>query len=184
MNSVDTVVHEYAIALHSLANEEDKDFIKDIQSIFLSFKENEDIIYIIASQNLSKTERKKIIDKIFDDELNIYLKNFMYLLVDNNFFINILSIIKDFFKIFNESKQVLHVKIHSPFEIEKNQLEKIVSVITKKTDKEVVYDLVIDPKLIGGIKITYDNNMLDYSIKGKIKSLKERMININKEGGN
>lgn len=175
-------IHEYASALYSIALENDKKFVDDVQDVFLAFKNNNEIISILSSLNLSKNERKKIVGKIFNNEINKLIINFMYLLIDNEFFENIILIIIDFFKIFDEEKQILHVKIYTPFALDENQLSKILELIKIKTKKELVYDIIIDPALIGGIKITYNNNVLDFSIKGKINSLKDKLHNIN-EGG-
>ena len=63
-------IHEYASALYSIALENDKKFVNDVQDVFLAFKNNDEIISILSSLNLSKNERKKIVGRIFSKEIN------------------------------------------------------------------------------------------------------------------
>ncbi len=176
MSNVENQIHHYAFALYSIYEEKDKKFLDELNSVFNSFYHQKDIIEILSSNNLSKQERKKIIKNIFENNIDKYLINFLYVLIDNNFMHNVLFIIQDFFTYYNREKNIAFLKIITPFPLEDNIIKKIIDKHENKFNKEIVYTVEIDKSLIAGFKIIYnDNNILDYSIKGKIDNLRHQI---------
>lgn len=181
-------IDHYANALYSIWLELDKKnkiiFTSSAKDIYFSLKNNYEMVHIIDSNIISKEEKTKILNKIFFDLSksisNIYLKNFLFVLNDNNFFRRILEIFISFFQKLDEHQNFLFIRIYSPFVVEKKLLEKIEHLFSIKTGKRVRYENIIDKSLIGGMKIMFGNDVYDYSIKGKIDQIKWNIEN-NKE---
>ncbi len=183
-------IEHYANALFSIWKEEEfenqKIITRKAKEVYFSLKENNDIIEILSSNILDKNERKKIIDNIFLEDLSqnsmsIYLLNFLNILIDNNFFENVLWIMVSFFEKIDIEQNFTFLRIFSPYWLDGNTLKKIESLFAKKTNKKIRYENMIDKSLIGGIKICFENQVYDYSIKGHINQIKWDLTN-KKEG--
>lgn len=181
-------IDHYANALYSIWSELDKKnkiiFTCSAKDVYFSLKNNYEIVHIIHSNIISKEEKAKILKRIFQNFSqnipDVYLKNFLFVLVDNNFFRKVLEIFISFFQKLDEHQNFLFLRVYSPFTLETSLLEKIEELFSIKTGKTVRYENIIDKSLIGGMKIMFGNDVYDYSIKGKINQIKWNLEN-NKE---
>lgn len=179
-------IEHYSNALFSIWNEEKFEEQKNITSkskdIYYSLKNNYEIIKILSSNIITKKERKEILTKIYFDELNthyssMYLYNFLHLLIDNDFFENVLDIFISFFEKIDAFQNFIFLRIYSPYWLDQKLLERIEEIFSIKTGKKVKYENMIDKNLIGGIKILFGNQIYDYSIKGQIEQIKWNLEN-------
>lgn len=179
-------IDHYANALYSiwleLLNKDKKIFTSSAKDIYFSLKNNYEIVKIIDSCNIQKSEKIEITKKIFssislENLPNQYIYNFLFVLIDNNFFSKVLEIFISFFEKLDNHQNFIFLRIYSPFVLEKTFLEKIEHLFSKKTQKKVRYENIIDKNLIGGMKIMFGNEVYDYSIKGKIDQIKWNIQN-------
>lgn len=179
-------IEHYANALFSIWFDENFDeqkiITKNAKNIYFSLKQNYEIIEVLNSNILTKTERKKILSKIFEETLeetrvSLYLYNFLVILIENNFFGKVLEIFISFFEKIDTHQNFIFLRIFSPYWLDKQTLEKIEYIFSKKTDKNVRYENMIDKNLIGGIKICFGNEVYDYSIKGQLEQIKWNLKN-------
>ena len=70
-----------------------------------------------------------------------------------------------------------NVSVWSSFELEDTQLTKITEALEKKLNSEVIIDFNIDKSLIGGLKISYDDQVIDMSVKRKLDLLQNQLRN-------
>jgi F-type H+-transporting ATPase subunit delta len=58
------------------------------------------------------------------------------------------------------------------------QLKSIVDAVTKKYGKSFEFKEVVDPEVIGGIRLTIGSVQLDSTISHKLNQLKNQLLNI------
>ena len=63
----------------------------------------------------------------------------------------------------------------SSYRIDKEQLKQIEAALKKRMKAEVSIVTEIDKSLIGGLKISYDDQVIDLSIKNKLEKLKTQL---------
>ena len=179
MNKVESQqINSYAFALYSIYKEEKNDFLNDLKIIAKELESNDVFVDILSSYNISKKERKKILEGVFLKNTNKYVLNFLYVLVDNNFFKNVLKILDLFFKYYFLEENILNVVVESAFEVTNNEQKQIINYLKQYYKKEIICNFVINKNIIGGIKIIInDEDVIDYSIKGKLDQLKFDILN-------
>lgn len=165
----------YSTALYQMYKESKNcnRFYDDIQSLYFSITHNKEIIDILSSRMLSKNERKNIIKTIFDKKIDESIVHFLYVLVDNEFFKNIIYTLKFTLKDIDYKRNQSFIKIDTAFELDKKTINLIIEAIKSKIKKEVDYTVIVNPKLIGGIKIRIDDKEIDGTIEGKLKNMKK-----------
>ncbi|MFQ7799367.1 MAG: ATP synthase F1 subunit delta, partial [Coprobacillus cateniformis] len=67
-------------------------------------------------------------------------------------------------------------KVVSAYPLDDKQLQKIEHAIGIKEGKKVKLRVVIDERLIGGIKVEIDNHVYDDSLSYKLESLKQELL--------
>lgn len=73
---------------------------------------------------------------------------------------------------------ILEVKVYSATKLSNDQLDSIKNKIKKETDSDqIILKTLIDPDLLGGIKIVYGDKTIDQTIKSRINKLKSQLVN-------
>lgn len=72
-------------------------------------------------------------------------------------------------------KSNIEVKIYSAFETSKENIDKVVAKLSRKYNFTAnPVNVIIDESLIGGIKVVFDSIVIDGTIKGKLKKIKQK----------
>ena len=110
------------------------------------------------------------------DEIDGVLSNFTKLLIKNNQAKLIDKILEKFNSLWNEKESIVEAEIISVCKLNSNQIDRIEKFIKSKyTIKEVLINNMIDKEIKGGIIIKVGDDILDGSIKGKLKKLKNNL---------
>ncbi len=171
----------YASALLSIAvqeekNEEYREYVKMIISIL---DEDDSLIRLLDSANLTKDEKKAIIDNVFHSFPYENVKNTLKVIIDNGRSRYIKDILNAFVSLSNAKDGISEGFIYSAQKLTKEEIERISSSISKKIGKKVYLLPKIDEELIGGFKIVIDDYVFDTSILHKIEELKSSLIERN-----
>ena len=74
-------------------------------------------------------------------------------------------------------KNEKNIVISSSYALDSEQVEKIKEAMQKRTGSIINASTDIDKSLIGGIKISYDDQVIDLSLKYKLEALKAQLRN-------
>lgn len=165
---------EYAQALFMIAKEKGKvdeysDILKQIRSLT---EENKEYTEFLSSPALPLSERLSAIDEAFGscpEEIVSFLK----LLCENNHIKDISECIGEFIFMENALEKSAVVDVYSSVPLSEEQKEKLVKKLEGKLEKTVVATFKEDESLLGGIKIVMEDEVLDGSVKKRLKDLKE-----------
>lgn len=121
-------------------------------------------IYLV-SKNKTETELRDINKKIIK------------FIADRRLISKTKDILEHLDKIINYENQKIVVKVLSARKI-KEEIKIELSLFLKKhyNAKEVVLKEIIDEKLLGGIRLEVDDEVIDFTIKNKFKKLQEHLI--------
>ena len=158
----------YAKVLYEL--EISKKVIYDVQDILSSTPELKDAL---ASPIVSKQEKHNIIEKVFPKEM----QNFFMVLCDYQSMEVIDQIFVAYKNYYNEKNSILEAKLIYVTAPNEEQLNRIkVMLMNKHHKKQVELSLVEDPSIIGGFIIETENFETDWSIRGRLNQLQQRLV--------
>ena len=175
---MNSICLSYALALASVIkekNKNNKDIIDELIAISKSF--DDDVLKFLYSKAIKANDKKEVLKNSLKDVDEDVLA-FLYVLIDNNR-INLLNDIIEAYKLKDKEKDgIIVVTLKSSRKLNEKELENIKSIIIKKFfgddfDKELIINEVIDPSLLKGLVIEYQNKILDASLIDKQVSLKE-----------
>ena len=156
--------------------EESQEVVREIIKII---NDNPDFIALISSRDIPNEERVAIIDKVFKD-IDVDIKNFFKIIIENNRAGYLLEILKDFNSLVNEFRGVKEGLLYSAFPLKESEIEKITQSISKLEKCPIELKNIIDPTLIGGVKVAINDKIYDGSLKHHIEQMKLTLLN--KEG--
>lgn len=171
---------EYSNSLFVLGKEENllDSFYSDIKNLLAIFK-NEEINKFLENRFIKIDEKKKILEDVLK-EINIYVKNFINIIIEDNKTGEILDILEGFIELYYKEKNISKGKVYG-LSLEKEKLKILEKKLSEKLNKTILLDFVKDDSLIAGYKVIVDNKLYDNSYKKKLDNLKNSLL---KEGEN
>ena len=102
--------------------------------------------------------------------------NFLKLLVDKSRFNLSIDIFKEFNSLANDYRGIKEGILYVATSLDEAKVKAIEAKITKKIGKNVELTQIVDESLIGGFKVVISDLVIDNSIKNKLESLKNDLV--------
>ena len=174
---MEQIASHYGLALYSLAVDNNKviEWQEEVKELSNIFKENADFIMILGSSFLSITERQEILNKSLlgvDQEIVALIA----VVMENNRTSSILDIFESFNSDCNEYRGISEGLIYSTLKLEQKVINQIEEKISKMEHNKVELKNIVDPSLIGGVKIVIHDRIYDGSIKHQIEMMKTDLL--------
>ena len=175
---MEEAVSRYAAALVSIAKEEQKleQYKLAVLSMRETFASNPELLKLLKSYFISNESKEKVIDELTKEFALKNLTNFMKLLVLKHKIYLFKDIASEITKGINYELDVYEGFVYSTEPLEKAKILEISEVISKKIHKKVELKNKIDERLIGGVKVVVHDHVFDGSIKYKLETMKEKLI--------
>ena len=174
---MEKVSSHYGLALYSLAVDLDKvsEYQLEVKELSRIFKENEGFIMVLGSSFLPIEERQEILRKTLVG-VSDNVMAFILVIMDNNRINEILDIFDSFNSYCNEYRGVSEGLIYSAFKLDQKVIDQIQTKMEKIEHNKVELKNIIDPTLIGGVKIVIHDHVYDGSIKHHIENMKTDLL--------
>ena len=180
-SNINEAARRYAKALF-LASESDSsilsNFKKDFDKLYSAYKQSEDLRAFILSPLIKRVQKQKTLILILSKmELSENFIGFFKIVAEHSKLFLLEKIHFEFKKLLDISDGITEVTVTTTEPIEKSFEKKIVESLSKKFNKKIRLNKLINPELIGGIIIKIDSVMIDNSIKTKLLdyTLNERL---------
>ncbi len=165
----------YAEALFAIAMEQNRvqEYAESLEALTEVMSENPEYPMYLATPALPLSERISAIEEAFGKEMPENVVSFLKLLCENNHITELLEIIKEFFKLEMAVSNTITVTVTSKIPLTKDQKEKLISKLEAKYRKRICPIYETDESLLGGFKITAEDQLIDGSVQKRLQKMKE-----------
>jgi len=175
------IPNRYAKALIKVAQEKNqaKNIYGFLQTLVQSFVEQPELQKSVANPYIEPQHKVKLLQTAAGAGAdNALFNDFLKLLIKNKRISFIRDMALSYLKQYRLENQIYLVNITSAATIERQELDRLVSLVQKQlpTDATIQLTESVDPSLIGGFSISIDNTKLDASIKNQLKQLRSNLI--------
>ncbi|GGM32592.1 ATP synthase subunit delta [Paraliobacillus quinghaiensis] len=175
------IAKRYAEALFQLAQK--KEIVDSIESELLIVKEvfqqNPDFNTFLENPSLDGLKKKQLIDQAFKD-FSQEVHNTLKLLIDRHNEEVVPAIVDGFVALANELKGIGVATVYSVRKLSEDEKQQLATVFAKKLSlNSLKIDNVVDPSVIGGIKLKVGNTVYDGSVKGKLERIERNIVSVN-----
>ncbi|MBF0264464.1 MAG: F0F1 ATP synthase subunit delta [Gammaproteobacteria bacterium] len=133
--------------------------------------------------NNSESGEDKILELLFSlaeeiskTALDDKSKNLIKILAANKKITIIPTITEMYLELFKDSQGILEAEVSSAFSINDEQKKSIIDALTKKYNREVTVNIVIDESLVAGIIIRIGDEVIDGSVNTRLKTLARTLL--------
>lgn len=169
----------YGEALYALAKDENKSdmMLMQLKALNESFAAEPDFLRLMSAPNLSKIERKEILDTCFKDKVEPYLLNFLKILMEKGYIRQFGSCVQVFRERYNEDRGIMAVSAVTAVPMSDSQKEKLAAKLAGITGKQIDLINTIDPACIGGVRLDYDGKRVDDTIIHRLDAVSNMLKN-------
>ena len=169
----------YGEALYALAKDENKSdtMLVQLKALDESFASEPDFLRLLSAPNLSKIERKEILDTCFKDKLEPYVLNFLKILMEKGYIRQFSSCVQVFCERFNEDHGIMPVSAVTAVPMTQSQKEKLTAKLAAITGKQIELTNTVDPTCIGGVRLDYDGKRVDDTIMHRLDAMSNMLKN-------
>ncbi|WP_156290877.1 F0F1 ATP synthase subunit delta [Oceanobacillus salinisoli] len=175
------VAKRYAEALFELGQEKlilDK-LVKEFSVVRDVFQTNQELTTFLAHPAIPGEKKKQLIAEVFQGS-QAEVINTLKLLVDRRRVDVIPFVIDDLIQLVNDAKGIAEATVYSVRELSADEKLKVKESFVKRLNKEEIrITNVVDPSLLGGVKIRVGNTIYDGSISNKLKRIERNIVTAN-----
>lgn len=167
----------YAKALVEIAIENNcwDQLLADLKDVSGKLNEELEFKRYLLDKNVGITRKREALEKIFKDFISKRTYNFLLLLIRDEQLLYLDSVLALAEKMNMETGGLREVTVESVVALTPKQEKALEKVVSEKFDRPVVIKNIINPALLGGIKVTVGDTELDSSMQGKIARLRSKI---------
>lgn len=147
----------------------------DLQAISGLLSGDASFRHFLLTPFSGREEKLHILEKLFSDRVTALTMQALRIIVDKGRESEIPAIHQEFQRLRREHENIMYVTVTSAEAMEEDQRRRLVAKLQTVLGKTVEPDFKIDPHLIGGVRVAYENYVLDGSIRGTLTKLRERL---------
>ena len=170
---------EYASALFSLTEElgTTERVREEIFGVLSLFSETPEYAKLLDTPAISKEERIKLIDEAFST-LDTNLVNFLKILSERRDAHSVSAVAKEYLALYDVSRGIERVTAVTAVPMTEAQILAMTEKLEKITGKKIIITNILEPAMLGGVKIRYSGKQLDGSLKTRLEDFEARLKNI------
>ena len=169
------IVKEYAAGLFALAHETgcEEELLCQFRAVAPLF--SRDYARLLSNPDLPKSERIALIGEALDGRVNPYLANFVKLMTERGLASEIRPCFAKYENLWCAANGVVRVRAESATELTGSQKARLEEKLGEKTGRRVLVEYAVEPGLIGGMRLFYDNRQIDDTVRNRLKEIAERL---------
>jgi|SRR5690625_399767 len=174
------VAERYSKSLLDLAVETGN--VDQVYEDMLQFKgalKSRDLVNLLKSPIIQRSKKLEIVQKLFDDKMQPLTLKFFEVVIRKDREEVLPDIAKVFFEQYYEYKGITVVKVTSAKKLDGSTLKNIEKKLLESgtTRSQVEFQTILDPDLLGGFVLEYDNKKYDVSVRNQLINLRKRLVN-------
>ena len=140
-----------------------------------TLSQSQDLNDFFNNPIISTEDKKDVIEKVFSNEIDPLMVNFLKVIVDKNRFSAFSEITSAFKEAVDKSNNISRVTVTSAVNLSDDAKNRLKNKLEEKMHKTVTLDWEIDPKIIAGLVIQMGDNIIDTSLKNKLEDLSKNI---------
>ena len=131
---------------------------------------------LVANPKLGSTQVFEVLTGLLKSPLPAEGTNFLQLLIANDRLATLPEIARQFRVLKNAADGVADCLIESAFALDDAQVGELVGKLATKFGLKLKPEVKVDPSLIGGVRVTVGDHVLDTSVKSRLAQMQAALV--------
>jgi len=163
----------YAKAIFELAKDEGKveewgkrlAQVRDVMS-------DPEVARVLTNPTIASEQRMDLVSNLFDGGETT---NLAKLLIESNRVHDVGAIEDEFQRLADEAAGRVRATVTTAVELTAKDRDRVVEELSKRLGKRVQLDVLVDPRILGGLKLQYGDRLVDASVATRLQQLRRRL---------
>ncbi|CAA9429890.1 MAG: ATP synthase delta chain [uncultured Rubrobacteraceae bacterium] len=168
----------YAEALFEAARERDEleAVLEDVNEFSTALGGSEELTLFFYGAQVPEREKRRAVDALTEG-MKLSTRNFLKVLVDNGREGIFEDVVRRYEDLVKEHMGRVEVEVTTAVELSEDATGRLRERLERVMEgREVVLETRVDPHLLGGAVFRFGGRMMDGSIRGRLESLREGML--------
>lgn len=172
------IVKEYGAGLYELAAEEgiEADMLAELRALTPLF--SREYVRLLIDPATPKAERVALVSDALGGRASEYVVNFVKLMTERGLATEITDCFAEYERLYYQTSGIVRVTAESPLELTDAQKARLSEKLASHLGSPVEVTYAVNRSLIGGMRLSYDNKLIDDSVSYKLKMLAERLSDV------
>jgi F-type H+-transporting ATPase subunit delta len=171
MAEIATIARPYAEALFKATGTEPAALAQQVQAL-ADVAANAQLLQFADDPKVEPAQVVEVMTSVVDLPLSAAARNLLATVVDNGRLAALPEIAAQFHALVNASSGVSDAIVYSAFPIEPEPLADVVQVLQRRFGRRLNAHVVVEPELIGGIRVVVGDEVLDTSVKARLEQMR------------
>jgi F-type H+-transporting ATPase subunit delta len=173
------VASRYAVALFQLAKEQGtlEQVGNDLQLVKQVLIQTPEFESLLLHPKVTTTKKVELVKGSFATNVSKTVLDTLMLLLERNRISALKPLINQYEKLSYEERSIALATVYSTKALNEEQREQLSESFAKKVGKETLYiENIVDPTLLGGLRIRIGDRIFDGSVKGQLDRLERQLV--------
>ena len=176
MAELATVARPYAEALFRVARNGNLSAWAELVAEMAQIGAHPDVLTLADNPNLTDRQVSDTLLALLKSSMSAEVKNFIEVLVENGRVTLLPEINVQFQALKNAHEGSADAQIVSAFEMSEDQVKQVLFPLEKKFGRKLNPKVSVDSALIGGVRVTVGDEVLDMSVRAKLQQMHDALV--------
>lgn len=124
---------------------------------------------------VARDDKVTILERIFSDRVTALSMSALRLMLQKRREDELELVRDEFVRLRREHERHVYVSVSSAEPLTEDQRTRIMAKLERLTGQIIEPDYVVDPTLLGGVRVVYGDYVLDGTLRGALRRLKDRL---------
>jgi len=148
-----------------------KDVEEDLHGLVALLDGDPNFRDFVMSPETRRDQKRQIIDKLLSGRVNRLTLNAVHLLLEKRREDEIWGVAEEYETLRREHEKVIYIKVTSAEPLTDAQRDTLLNKLSKELGKTLEPEFAVDNSLIGGVRVAYENMVLDGTVRGGLNRL-------------
>ena len=176
------IARRYAEAFFQVILKRDLDTsYAEFTSFMQTVKESDELRSILAHPSINLDRKGQLLRQALKSFTEPSVVNFLQLLLQRHRF-DLLGIIADELKhLYRQEKKIVAVRVRTAVPLRDDERKELVASLGRDVSGSVELREKVDPAIVGGMIVAYQDKVMDASVRNRMKLMRERLLQMNTE---
>lgn len=160
----------------SLSLGKESEVFNDMQMLKETISNSKDLQLLLKSPVIHADKKSSVMTSIFKGKLSETSAKFIQLLISKGREENLAEIVDSFISRYNSNHQIVNATLTTAVDVDAKTIDKVKALILEDANiKEVKLTTKINPSIVGGFILQFDDKKLDNSVARKLQLIKQNI---------
>jgi F-type H+-transporting ATPase subunit delta len=174
------IASRYARALFNLASSKTELESRqlDLEVFVEALKKNPRLRTFLSASQINREEKRKVLQAILAGKTDEKFLDFLYFILEKGRMNFLEEISREYHHRVKENLGILETNLITAVPAEPKLKERLREKLERAYKKKIEMKEKIDPQLVGGVILVLGNQVMDWSVRDRLLSLKESLLEV------